>query len=124
MDINYFLFLKKKYESIIFLLNDIIKEYDEINELNEIYVYDQNENDQNQNQNEENQNFQNLQNELYTELNNYIFELNKNEVILLDINNKIKEICQHEFVEDYIDISPDESKLICYCKICQYSKPC
>lgn len=35
------------------------------------------------------------------------------------INDKIIECCPHQFVEDDIDISPDLSKKIYYCSICE-----
>lgn len=35
---------------------------------------------------------------------------------------KIHELCNHEFVNDLIDISPDKSQTITYCKICDYTK--
>ncbi len=33
--------------------------------------------------------------------------------------NNISRLCVHEFVDDMIDINPDESKYIRYCKICE-----
>lgn len=76
-------------------------------------------------------------NEIYEELNRlyskyHIFEdnhlfLNKkllaNKQACLEymnniINSKIILSCKHEFVEDYIDISPDRSQRIIYCEIC------
>jgi len=35
------------------------------------------------------------------------------------LNKKIINCCKHEFVEDYIDISVDNSMKIVYCKICE-----
>jgi len=35
---------------------------------------------------------------------------------------KIENICQHEWVEDEIDVSLDRSQKICYCKLCEISK--
>ena len=34
------------------------------------------------------------------------------------LEEKIKNICQHEYEYDYIDISLDKSQKICYCKKC------
>jgi hypothetical protein len=34
------------------------------------------------------------------------------------IENCIYETCSHIFVEDLIDINPDESKMIKYCEVC------
>ena len=96
MDINYLLILKKKYENIIFFLYEIISEYNEINNLSEKCE----------------------QNEKITK---YMYEINVNKCILLDINTEIQKMCNHDFVDDYIDISPDETKQIRYCKKCEYT---
>jgi hypothetical protein len=38
------------------------------------------------------------------------------------IQNKLDNICEHEWVFDSIDITPDMSKNICYCDICKITK--
>jgi hypothetical protein len=43
----------------------------------------------------------------------------------LELNNcdeMIYQMCKHNFVEDYIDITPDISQKIIYCSICELSK--
>jgi hypothetical protein len=35
---------------------------------------------------------------------------------------KINAMCNHEMVDDLIDITPDESKHISYCTICGFTK--
>ena len=35
---------------------------------------------------------------------------------------KIKNLCNHEYEEDFIDISPDRSEKIIYCTICEHTK--
>jgi len=42
--------------------------------------------------------------------------------LLKDINTYIKESCQHEWIEDWIDLTLDKSKRIEYCKICNITK--
>ena len=37
-------------------------------------------------------------------------------------NQKIMQLCYHEFIEDTIDISPDKSQNIRYCSICEYTE--
>jgi hypothetical protein len=37
-------------------------------------------------------------------------------------DQKINELCNHEFVNDLIDIDPERSENITYCKICGFSK--
>ena len=40
------------------------------------------------------------------------------------IENKINNICEHEWINDYIDINPELSQRITYCKKCEVSKKC
>ena len=58
-------------------------------------------------------------------LNNYIDRETKlkEDVSFLEstlklVNQQIKGVCVHEYVEDYIDISPDNSEKITYCSLC------
>jgi len=46
------------------------------------------------------------------------------QLILLNdkIQSKLTSMCKHEWVEDTIDIDPDRSQTIEYCKICQTTK--
>jgi hypothetical protein len=37
-------------------------------------------------------------------------------------DDKIVHLCSHEFVDDSIDIDPDRSENITYCKICGFTK--
>lgn len=34
------------------------------------------------------------------------------------VEQRIKSECKHEYVEDYIDVDPERSQRICYCKKC------
>jgi hypothetical protein len=36
---------------------------------------------------------------------------------------KIIKLCNHEFINDVIDINPEKSQNITYCKICEYTLP-
>ena len=54
--------------------------------------------------------------ETYNEL------VNNLESLKLVIKSKIRDICQHNWVEDYIDINPDRSQKICYCNECGVTK--
>jgi hypothetical protein len=38
------------------------------------------------------------------------------------LNQFICHSCEHTFVEDVIDITPDRSQNITYCTICEYTK--
>ena len=58
-------------------------------------------------------------------INNYNYHLNCLQEYLynslLDINFKINNLCIHQIEEDYIDITPDKSMKIVYCKKCEKS---
>jgi len=94
MSLEYYLFYRKHYESIINNLDDIINS-----------ILDPS------------------NNELDTSHKNFLIE-KKQHVIKLktECNNIIIELCNHEFEDDMIDITPDSSKNITYCKICGYTK--
>ena len=36
--------------------------------------------------------------------------------------SRINNLCEHDFIDDYIDITPDHSQKITYCKICNFTK--
>lgn len=38
------------------------------------------------------------------------------------VEHKLNNICNHEWVDDNIDIGPESSQAITYCKLCQVSK--
>jgi hypothetical protein len=48
--------------------------------------------------------------------------------VLMDYNNIIKDklinSCNHEWIDDDIDIGLDKTKSICYCRLCETSKKC
>jgi hypothetical protein len=52
------------------------------------------------------------------------YEIKKTEIEqeIINCDNDIYKCCKHEFVEDYIDVTPDMSKKIIYCTICELSK--
>ena len=97
--LDYFLFLKKNYVNILSNLLDNKNIYEEI--LNSDYSKDR-----------------------YLV---YEFILKKNcekqveeiKYYLQEINKKIICNCNHQVVEDLIDVDPDNSKIIRYCKICE-----
>ena len=99
--LNYFLFLKKMYNKILQNLQENQLIYEEI--LNSDYAK-----------------------ERYLE---YEFILKKNvekqiediKYYIDEIENQIINNCKHELVEDLIDIDPENSKIIRYCEICEYT---
>ena len=107
MDINYFLFNIRKY-------NIILEHIDSINDA----LYELN----TDNINEMNIDSINKNTEMYSikEINNDFIQLKKNILHLKNVCKKnIQKICKHDFVTDLIDINPDESRSITYCKICE-----
>jgi len=38
------------------------------------------------------------------------------------VKDKLNNICEHEWIDDYIDIDPEKSQPICYCGICGATK--
>ena len=93
--IDYFLFLKKKYIHVFNYLTEIINAYEELSVYN---------------------------NDFLQSSNKYKDELSEIKYLINSVNKTICELCEHNFVEDEIDISPDKSQKIEYCKICEYTK--
>jgi hypothetical protein len=50
---------------------------------------------------------------------NYQTTCNQNKLRLKELCELIKQTCQHNFVIDDIDITPDKSMRIKYCTICE-----
>ena len=49
--------------------------------------------------------------------------MKENIILLKNIcDEKIIELCEHEFIDDTIDITPDKSENITYCRICSFTK--
>lgn len=105
MNLDYYLSCKKEYTNIINYLECIIEKYEYINDLTELGT-----NNYNLFQPENNKNF-------FIQRLNCVKQYNK------ICDEKIHELCKHDFIEDVIDISLDESKCIEYCRICEYTKP-
>lgn len=65
-----------------------------------------------------------LSNYNYEKKNNvYNLLIKENEQQIININNVLNNLCEHDFEKDYIDTHPDEpSKCIEYCKICNIKK--
>lgn len=43
--------------------------------------------------------------------------------LLKEINERIEENCNHNWITDSIDIDPDRSQTIIYCEHCEKNKP-
>lgn len=102
---NYFLFCKDRYQALIKNIQSIINEYDHF-----------------------------IQDGHFSDSDSYEFQLSKHldslkstknnvDNLLHDLyENKLKYVCNHDFEHDMIDLTPDRSQNITYCKICGYQK--
>ena len=114
MSLNYFIELKNKYEHLIFSIDQTIDIYREM--LNFAYK----------------QRLDNINSDpiiLNRDISYLLkmIDINKeNKMNIINLKKKanefINQLCVHEFIEDLIDIDPDRSKIINYCKICGYTK--
>ena len=43
------------------------------------------------------------------------------ETLKIYLMEKIRNICKHEWVCDLVDITPDNSQHVCYCRLCEVS---
>jgi hypothetical protein len=101
MDINYFLSSKKKLQKVLSYLNEIKLTYCEIemerdDGINDEYITEQ--------------------------VNEYEKKILELDLTIEYLNQFICHSCEHTFVEDVIDITPDRSQNITYCTICEYTK--
>ena len=108
MSLEYYLFCRKKYQYIVKYLDSIDELYDDI--INTTF-------DSNIIENENYYFFLSQRN------NNSLAEMKENIILLKNIcDEKIIELCEHEFIDDTIDITPDKSENITYCRICSFTK--
>jgi len=110
MSLEYYILCKTKYENIILNLKDIIENYDnlflhtsklDIDEVKDIMDF--------------------YQHNEYKE--HFLSQLKNITQLKRECELKINILCNHEFVNDIIDISPERSQNITYCKICEYTIP-
>ena len=101
MDINYFLSSKKRLQKVLSYLNEIKLTYCEIQLERDDFINDEYITDQ---------------------INEYETKIVELELIIEHLTRFICDKCEHTFVEDQIDITPDKSQNITYCTICEYTK--
>ena len=106
MSINYFFSSKKKLETILPHLNEIKLMY------SEMYL----------------ENYENYKNDFIKRryiqnlITDYEAKISEVEMEIEHFQKIICSNCEHTFVEDMIDITPDKSQRITYCTKCEYTK--
>jgi len=108
MSLKYYLFCKKYYQNLIYNIDNIIQNYEEMSNEYLIHINDIIKEN-------ESSNFFSLNKEKKF----YIDEKNRVSNLKQECNKKIFKLCCHEIEEDLIDIGPDKCKYIKYCKICE-----
>jgi len=107
MSLEYYLFCRKSQDEIIQHLDSIINIYQNIED--NIYI-------------EKNVS---LDITRQTHSQNILFFVERKkhiELIRQIYNDKVIELCCHDFIEDTIDVTPEKSVNIRYCSICEYTK--
>jgi hypothetical protein len=109
MSIEYYLYYKKRLENIIKYLEEINNENELIFSSIATLEFDIAENII--------QKFNLIENR-----ENFKCKLNNMNRLKQMCECDIYKLCDHEFEEDIIDITPERSEKITYCKICEYTK--
>jgi hypothetical protein len=105
MDINYFLLCRDKYDRILASLDIIIENIYDIHFFTNRYVPEE---------------IVNTHVMFKKPINNNVFLQQKDYIQYLksECLKQIYLLCEHQFIDDTIDIDPDTSKTIRYCKYC------
>ena len=108
MSLEYYLYCRREYDDIICYIDVIIEKYETISDISikeNNLCHDH----------YESFNREDIKN-FFIQKRDYIKELKQ------ICNKKIMRLCKHDFVTDLIDLSPDNSQYIKYCKICEYTE--
>ena len=97
---NYNLFLKNKYQNILNNINEIIYTYNELKASNIQYE---------------------LCEKIAEEIKFYEDKYKELSDNILHINSVIIEECEHNYIDDVIDITPNLSQRITYCTLCEHT---
>ena len=109
MSLEYYLICRKTYDKLLYELKNIICIFDEMAECHDIDY-----------------NIIEIKQEINTMQHNKFVFINQRINIERQrniCNDKINLLCEHVFVEDMIDITPDRSINIRYCSVCEYTEP-
>ena len=115
MDIYNFLLYKKNLTNILICTESIINSYTNISDMMNMNFHKNNNPD--------------ISSDIRREIIKLwevrlTYDIKKTEIEqeIINCDNQIYKCCEHEFVEDYIDVTPDISNKIVYCTICELSK--
>uniref|UniRef100_A0A6C0ERR9 Uncharacterized protein n=1 Tax=viral metagenome TaxID=1070528 RepID=A0A6C0ERR9_9ZZZZ len=111
MSVNYFLYSKSQHKKIVNCLEEIKTIYEDIIQ----HTINENDNLDKYNKDADIELLTNLKDSYISK----IIEGNKFCEILTFFAHQV---CQHNFVKDTIDITPDRCQEIIYCTICEYTK--
>ena len=109
MSLEYYLICRKTYDKLLYELKNIICIFDEMPVCHDIDY-----------------NIIEIKQEINTMQHNKFVFINQRINIERQrniCNDKINLLCEHVFVEDMIDITPDRSINIRYCSVCEYTEP-
>jgi hypothetical protein len=115
MSLDYYIKLKYQNDHLKYSVEEIITNYDEMICLaeNKKEIYKNNKNNRS-----EIITIDNDLNYFFNMKNKYLSHLEEIKREKENIIKNIYELCDHDFIEDTIDIDPDRCKYITYCKIC------
>lgn len=49
-------------------------------------------------------------------------EIRQMKIVNKNIDEQIDKVCEHNFVTDVVDITPEKDQTVCYCTICELNK--
>jgi hypothetical protein len=106
MDLDYYLLRKRVYESEIYNNKNIVNLLEE-----KMYFFNESASDLNDNESTK----------IKIEISNLLIQQKNIKEQLNKCKNQIYMLCDHEFIKDDIEISPDNCECIEYCKICKHT---
>jgi len=120
MSLNYYLSYKEKCHEIFLYNEEIVNIYDKL--LNESFEYIDSIKNEDENKQEIEIIIRDMQ-VLQMKKTIHDYEIKRLVSLKKYLKIHIQNICQHEFCEDEIDITPERSQKITYCVNCEYTKP-
>ena len=117
IDVSFLLTLRKKYNSILYHLRDIVDIYDEIIGNPELLITLHSDVLSQTDLSTRTDSVQIVEQKKY-----YLSKIKHITQTITNVTKDINQNCVHDFVDDSIDIDCECSKNITYCAICEYTK--